>query len=331
MPEPTVPDPQDPNNEPAPLAEPPKPEEKKDAVPHPGNIRDLSFQQVAENAAAREKAEKEKNAQPTEKPEETPAAPKNTTQIDVDKLRAKETAEIAAKTAAEVLAKQQELQDKREELARKAREDEERRKAEDERRKEALKPKFTGRDKDGNVVPKDYNELAAESARIGREEALAEFEDRQRKEREQLSAEEEQKAKQADEAKARQEEFNKQLSTVIQEETDELFSSGKLPRIVNPDDPNDPGNVALRSLLEQGAKINEQRAKEGKPVITSLTRIYTSYYKPPKELANAPVQGNTPATPSGGESKDYDFKKFHNMPIPQFLAEMARRRKPGQA
>lgn len=324
MPEPVLPveeKPVDPATPETPVT--PADPDKKDEVPYLQRLRNNSFQDLAQQGSDRNKAEKEKaekEAAPVEpeKPVEPAAPASNATPID--------PAEIAAKAAAEVIAKQDEAHQRRVDAERLEREAADKQKLEDERRTEALKPKFTGRDAKGNVVPKDYEELARESARVGKEEAMIEWEARQAAERSKLSAEEQQKQQAAEIQKKQREEFDQQLSAVIKEETDELFSSGKLPRIVNPADPNDPGNVALNELLKQGAMINEQRAKEGKPVITSLSRIYTSYYKLPKAAAVPPVQGNGSVTTPAGENKGYNFKRFHNMPLNQFLKEVAGRK-----
>lgn len=305
-----------------PVEEAPKVEEKKEDKPYINKIRHSSFTQLATQKPEEEKAN---TLAPEEKPkeEEPKTEDKPVSAPDLEAIK-KEQADLAAKAAEEALTKQRELEKKEREEAKKAEEA----KLEEEKRKEALKPKFTGKDKDGNPVPKSYEELAEESARIGREQALAEFEEKQRWEKEQARAAEAEKAKQEEEARQRMEEQSRALQSQIDEEVNELYSSGKLPRVVNKDDPNDPGNLALAELFKQGAELNQQRAKEGKPLITSLSRIYAVYYKPPKPPAgaDAPIQGNGQA-PSTTEPKGYNFREYHRMPVSTFLKKVAEKAK----
>lgn len=73
------------------------------------------------------------------------------------------------------------------------------------------------------------------------------------------------------------ENFNKEL----QDEMTELYTSNKLPKIKNADDPEDYGVQARDALFKTMAEVNTKRVQDGQTPIRSISRIFTGYYKAP--------------------------------------------------
>lgn len=109
--------------------------------------------------------------------------------------------------------------------------------------------------------------------------------------------------------------FNKQ----IDDELEELYNTGKLTRIVNPNDPNDQGVIERQALFQSFAnetanrmKWNEEHPNEQKPPITSISRIFTSYHKRPASQpagADIIVGGSRSATSSPDDSQELNYMR----------------------
>lgn len=111
----------------------------------------------------------------------------------------------------------------------------------------------------------------------------------------------------AEEARdAELERFNKG----VDEELDELYRTSKLPKIKNQDDENDFGMVARKALFKRMAEVNMERVEQGLPPITSISRIYASYYKLPNRQpagADAPIGDGRGSVTSANEDEEIDY------------------------
>ncbi len=231
-------------------------------------------------------------------------------QEEAQAKREKELEEKAAKAAEEALAKKEaEEAKKAEEEAAKAKKDEEyvpvwKREA-DKRKK----------DENGNPLPADYDEIFLESKSAAVAEAkklLDEREAAQKAEQERARAEAEAKEKEEATKKQQEEEYRTAVNKQIEEEMEDLRSLGRMPKIINKDDPNDPGIAAQKELFAQAMAINEARQKEGKPMIVSPKLIFYEHYKPSQEVpgADAPIAGNgVPSRTSEGQINIQDLRK----------------------
>lgn len=139
--------------------------------------------------------------------------------------------------------------------------------------------------------PKSYKEVAEFSA------DLAEW-----KRQQGMKADEEAKAQAVEEEKQKTEAWNRHWD----EQLEDLTTSGKLPKVENKDDPQDPGIVARKALWQAMYDINQTRLKENKQALSSLKEVYYEHYKDPNAQlpgADAPVSmgrsgggsGNTPS------------------------------------
>lgn len=206
-----------------------------------------------------------------------PEAPKvepedeKVTDFDPDKF-AEETAQKAADKLKEY-EKEKEEQKERERLEKesKSKEDEE------------LIPIFKREGRN----PKDYEEIVNESNRIAELKVKKMLEERDRQAL--AKSEEEAKAREAELAKSKQ--FEEDFNKMIDEEVAELYQNDKLPKVVNAEDPNDPGVKAKFELFKTMREVNEKRVKAGQTPITSVSRIFNNYYKPKDQPAgsDAPI------------------------------------------
>lgn len=91
-----------------------------------------------------------------------------------------------------------------------------------------------------------------------------------------VKANEEARTKQVEQEKT----WTNELSALIDESFDELYSANKITKIKNPDDPNDPGVQEKVALVKTMYDVNVKRAAEGKRPIYDMARIHSIYYKP---------------------------------------------------
>lgn len=234
---------------------------------------------------------------------------------DAQDAEKKQQEAIAAKAAQDVIDKQ-----KAEEQAKLDRE----KAQEDEKaRQEALKPSWqrdpnARKDKDGNPLPKSYDEIAAEAARIATETATAKIREEQAT-REKATADESERAKAAQDAKeAAAKAYNDNISRQLKEDEDDLYAKGLMPKIKNQDDPKDPGKVAYDNLYKKAVEVNAARMKEGKPLISSLKLIFYDYYQPTLK-DNKPAGHDAPVM--GAESTQGD-----NLPDDKYIVSRDRKK-----
>lgn len=176
-------------------------------------------------------------------------------------------------------------------------------------------------------LPKDYNELIAETMRISdakmeqrlKAQQKADQEARQTREKEEAVNKEALAKKQGDEKLA---EFNKQIT----QDLDEIYAIKELPRPTKIEEINNPETKdeaakETQKVLSFGVELNQRLVKEGKPPITSLNKIYFLHYKPyqaahPEKTtevpgADAPIVG-AKNTPSGDTSNKINYTQLHN-------------------
>lgn len=300
------------------------PEEKKDK-PLIEEIRSKSFQElVNENAEERNKPQKEapveKSADEKAKEEETTKAKEAEdakAKEDAAKQEADRQAALATKAAEEVVKKQEE--EKQRELDKAKAEEAEK------ARQEALKPKFTGVDEKGNVTPKDYDELALESARIGEEKAYARIKAEQEAAATQAKQEQDQKTQAEEQAKEKRQALENQLQKELDSDLTDLYSANKLPKIKDPNNENDPGVKEQRNLFEIAQKVNAERMAKGEPPIRSIKLIYYEHYKPLEKPAghNAPVLGAESSVSNELPEDKYIPSRDRNKSIEQLVKEEA--------
>jgi hypothetical protein len=212
--------------------------------------------------------------------------------VEADEASKKRDEEIAARASEAVIAKQKEEEQ--------AKLDKQKAEEEEQKRQEALKPKFTGKDKDGNVTPKDYEEIAAEAARIAKEQAKEEIKAEQaaekEKERIDKEAQEQTVAQREEQKKKFEEDLQKELDTDLKT----IYAAGDLPKVKDPNNENDEGNREFKNLFETAKRVNAERLAAGKPLIRSMQVIRYGrdetgkpYYSPLKDLpgGDAPVLG----------------------------------------
>jgi hypothetical protein len=302
-----------------------KPDEKKEEKPLGQEVREKSFQQLLRE---------QRDA--TQKPE-TPATPDPETPAPdavSDEQKAKEAeakaaadkqeeenrqADLAKKAAEEVIKKQEEEKQKKQdrikaEEAAKAKEEE-------------LKPKFTATDKDGNPVPKNYDEIAAESARIAEEKALARLRAEQQEKEAEAARVAAEKTKNEETIKAQQKAAEEQLQKELDTDLNDLYAGNKLPKIKDPKDPNDPGNKEFKNLFETAQKVNAERMAKGEPPIRSIKLIYYEHYKPLAKPAghDAPVLGSETTISNEPPVDKYVVARDRNKSMAQLVKEEAMR------
>lgn len=136
--------------------------------------------------------------------------------------------------------------------------------------------------------------------------------------REEMKAESEQERKQREELIKRNQEVDKERSKAfnqyIDEQLDELLKNGKLPKVINKDDPQDRGVMARKALFQTMYDVNTKRVKEGKQPIYSVKEIFYEHYTPPTQQpagADAPISaGRGTAVADTGEDYSYaEIKK----------------------
>lgn len=293
-------------------------------------VRDKSFQQLLreqeeeKNKSADEKplepTEEEKKAEEEKKLKEAEDA-KTKEAADKKAEEEKQTA-IATKAAEDVIKKQEE--EKQKELDRiKAEEDEK-------RKQEALKPAWqtdpnAPKDKDGNPIPRSYEEITKEAARIAREETLAEIEVREKARQEEADKTAAQKTQTEEQQKAQQQALSDQLQKELDADLTDLYAGNKLPKIKDPKNENDPGIKEQRNLFETAQKVNAERMTKGLPPIRSIKLIYYEHYKPLKKPAgfDAPVLGAEPNQSDELPEDQYIPSRDRNKSIAQLVKEEA--------
>lgn len=285
-------------------------------------VREKSFSQIIHDIQnpVEEKTE-EVVEEPTED-EEKKAADAEKAVKEAEEARAKEQADLASKAAEEVLAKQEAA--KQAEMDRVKAEDAEK------ARLESLKPSWqtdpnAPKDENGNPLPRSYDEIAKETARIAEENAVtrirAEQAEAAAKAKEEADTTAKTQADQAAAIKARDEAFAKEL----QDEETDLYTKNLMPKIKDPKNPQDPGLVARENLYKKAVEVNAERIAKGEPAIRSIKLIYYEYYKPTQNLAghDAPVIGNESTISNETPDDKYIPSRDRKKSVTQLLKEAA--------
>ena len=95
--------------------------------------------------------------------------------------------------------------------------------------------------------------------------------------------------------------------------------NNKIPKIKDPNDPEDVGVKARIDLFKTMKEVNEDRVKNGKEPIISVNRIFNNYYKPKTQPAgsDAPVSmGRGSAPVNEGE---YTYNQIHKTSFLDFF------------
>lgn len=195
-----------------------------------------------------------------------------------------------------------------------------------------------------NRLPNDYKELIDENLRVT--QAKWNQLDKEKEERilneSKLREENEKKVK--EEETKREEDFNKKLGEekfksfqeAINADLNDLHEAGLIARPTNAEEINnenttDENAKAVQKLLKFGVELNTKLAKEGKPVVTSLAKIYFLHYKPEidkgitKEQpagADAPISGASNS--GGGESSKINMAQLRKETWSQTAFRVAR-------
>lgn len=137
-------------------------------------------------------------------------------------------------------------------------------------------------------------------------EELAKFvQDNAKKATEQLLTEREQREKEVQEAQQKQiTEGAQRFQSLWKSQYEELAATGRVPKITNPADKNDPGNLAkVKILTKLSEKLRENQAN-GVDYVPTLKEIF---YEHPDVLstatttgADAPISGGGRAMATGG-------------------------------
>ncbi len=259
-------------------------------VPQEEQVNDLGYKyedlqkETVREIAANTELPKEESAKTEEKPviEE-----KEITLDEVGK-------DIAEKTATAMLAAQ-EARDKVAEETRVKAEEDAKKPATPQEEYQQIVNEFTT--KEGRVPT--WDELAVKIE----ERTIEKIESRQKAQQ----AEQIERAKQANVA---HEEDAKKLNAYVDDEMQDLYTSGKLTPIKDAKNPSDQGVIERKELFRQWGEVNRQRLSEGKPEIISATRIYDYFYKKPNTQpagATAPIAGNKSSAVIPSKEQDYTY------------------------
>jgi hypothetical protein len=154
--------------------------------------------------------------------------------------------------------------------------------------------------------PKSYKEVAEFSAE------LAEWK------REQTEKAKEEETKQAEES---QKKTNEQWNKYWDDQIEELIAEGKLPKVENKEDENDPGVKARKVLFQKMYEVAQSKIKEGKQPVYSLKELFAFHYEDPNAQPagyDAPVSlGNRAGSTPSGDVIDYN--EIHNKSFDQLI------------
>ncbi len=205
---------------------------------------------------------------------------------------------------------------------------------EEQKRQESLKPKFTGKDENGNTVPLSYEELHAEDVRVAKEEAkrevFAELEARERAKQEEAA----QHTQSLEQQKAQQKEIEDQLQKELDSDLKAIYTAGDMPKIGDPKNENDEGNKAFKHLFETAQRVNGERIGKGLPAIRSIQMIrygkdengkpfYTPLEKPAGH--DAPVLGSESSLSHEAPVDEYIPARDRGKSMTQLIKEEAAR------
>lgn len=287
-------------------------------------IREKSFNDILrEQADSRNKEEVTEPTEEEKKKEEDEKAAKEAQnakeKVEAEEADRKRQEEIATKAAEDVINKQKEEE--------KAREDKIKAEEAEKQRQEDLKPKFTGKDAEGNVVPKNYEEITEEATRIAEAKALDKIRAEQAEKASEAKKIQDEKTQSETQKKEQQKSFEDQLQKELDADLNDLYASNKLPKVKDPKDENDEGNKEFKNLFETAQRVNAERIAKGLPIIRSIKLIYYEHYKPLKQPAggDAPVMGSESTLSREAPEDKYIPSRDRNKSMAQLVREEALR------
>lgn len=120
---------------------------------------------------------------------------------------------------------------------------------------------------------------------------------------------------QEEQQKKQQEETQKQWNTYWDAQLADLESKNLIPKIVNKNDPNDPGVKTRVALFTKMREAAEENGKNNKPVSLNLKEIYYEHYKPEQDNKRdpklVPVAGARKGM-SPQEEEEFSYEEIHN-------------------
>jgi hypothetical protein len=147
-------------------------------------------------------------------------------------------------------------------------------------------------------------------------------EDRSKKTVQEILDERDTKAKEEEEAHEKEvQEGAKRYQNLWASQYDQLATAGKLPKIEDINDVNDPGRQAKAKLLTKLYEVLQENEKNGIDEVPTLKEIYYDY---PEVLTNKVAGATTPVsgggrTHSSGNAMDYN--DIHNSSFEDILKE----------
>ncbi len=135
----------------------------------------------------------------------------------------------------------------------------------------------------------------------------------------------EQEELQVKQAKEQEEAFNKTneaWQVYWDQQLKELEEGNKIPVMVNPDDPKDPGRVVRFDLFKELHVANEERQSKGLPIDYNLKSVYYESYQEKQNKqplgADAPIAG-TRKSVSQGNDKETEYQDIHKASFEDIL------------
>jgi len=161
-------------------------------------------------------------------------------------------------------------------------------------------------------LPKDYNELIAETMRIADAKVAQAQKAAERQRVIDEQAQKETQAKEAQGAKDTQQTKLDDYQKRIAADLEEIYAAGFLKRPVNVEEINNPtttdeGAKKTQEIFDFGVKLNTERKTKGLPPVDSLNKIFFLHYQPymkaqgktqSKQVAGA----DAPVSPSRNQS-----------------------------
>lgn len=144
-------------------------------------------------------------------------------------------------------------------------------------------------------------------------------ENSERKVKEILDSKAKEYQNQEEERQKQLEEGSKRFQILWKSQYDALAEAGKVPKIVNPDDPNDPGRQAKTKLLVKLSEIIRENEANNRDEVPTIKEIFYEYPEVLSEKvpgANLPVSGGgrNPSATSG-----YSYKEVHDSSFEDLL------------
>lgn len=311
------------------------PDDHKPTLPSEiADIRNKSFREIVKEGQGKagtpaddeEEKKKREEEEAAKKAEDEKKAADEKAQAETREREAREAQEkhdreVAEKAAADAIAKRDEEERQKKADAEKAKENQ------DMRKPVWLRdPNWPYKDANGKPVPQSYEQMVEETNRIADLRFKDELDRREREQSERTAAEQRKKEEAEATQKKAQDDFDKQMQTELVSDLNDLYSMDRLPKVINENDPNDPGIIARKNLFDTGIKVNQERVKKGLAPIRSIKVIFYEHYKPVKQPAgaDAPIQGGSQPQNDKSDATEFNFARDHKRSLRQVLADTKR-------